>query len=492
MSDQHPLIKRDSYFLLKVGHLIETWYVDFRVPACRTPITRLIKAGEKQFAPQEIGTIRITRPDQYRHHGETLISDPNEARISRVTSYTERVNDPKDLAQARLRDEEANRTAELVGSTLKQTTTGIRRTNKRTTTYTYGKNGWLFCTGEVPFNQAEKDAFCRAMDPKYDHSYEIHEPTAFALALSALVAGQLGPRGNQAKLDSKIGGVASKSCHKMQSVFHGPVIYTEDPYKLITNARPCSEITELLLPVFTKSAEYQDQREYRFLIFSETEPPEHYVDLDVSTHLRILMHGRNGGPRTNVVRRTGSLDRIADRDSDDIEVGQATLTQKEPTIAFMSGKESDGLPDLLDFVGQPDVPIRPHLSGSDSLVDSQLLKGSVLQALRWAIEKVPDEYLTGAASAAFHAEPLLCALCDEFQDPVRTVAIFENSFILINLNIATSQGEANIAVGPLGEATVKIKGKDWESHSRINFKRETYVSPSLGQELRRAGVKSRR
>ena len=166
-----PLFHQDAFFLDKSGHILKSWYFDFRTPACRTPITTLIKAGEKQFAPEVLGTIRISKPEKFRNHGETLIDDPNEARFSKVTSYSEQIDDPDDLAEAQVRDEEANRAAEIAGSRSTRKTTGIRKTKKRATTLTYGKHGWIFCMAAAPTNQGEAEAFRRAMKPEYKGNY---------------------------------------------------------------------------------------------------------------------------------------------------------------------------------------------------------------------------------------------------------------------------------------------------------------------------------
>lgn len=484
-----PLFHQDAFFLDKAGHILKSWYFDFRTPACRTPITTLIKAGEKQFAPEVLGTIRISKPEKFRNHGETLIDDPNEARFSKVTSYSEQIDDPDDLAEAHVRDEEANRAAEIAGSRGNRKTTGIRKTQKRTSTLTYDKHGWIFCMAAAPTHQGEAEKFRRAMKPEYKHTYSILDPTAFALALSAMVAGQLGPRGNEARLDSKFGDVADTTFHKSQTVFHGPVIYTEDPYTLIAGAS--SRLEELLLPMFTKGIDHQDQREYRFVIFSEDEPPEACVDIEVSSSMRVLMHEHENGLTSGFTPSGVAPIETAKCTQDDTEGRGHAPDAGVPAIKFMQPEEPDWLPDPLDLLNDPTFPVRPHLSGSDPSVDTQQLTDSVLLALRVVLRNVPDKYLAGVASAAFHAEPLLRSLCEEFLDPVQNVVMSDNRFMNIRLKVPDPQSKARIVVGPLGEAAIIIQGRTFESNARVDLRHFNSISPSTVRELSSVGVRAR-
>ena len=73
---------------------------------------------------------------------------------------------------------------------------------------------------------------------------------------------------------------SSKTKHKTQVIYHGPVTYESDPF-----ARFCKSSTKFesqILPLFLKGCDYKNQREYRFFIHTEEEPSEETVDLDVS------------------------------------------------------------------------------------------------------------------------------------------------------------------------------------------------------------------
>ena len=493
MPNNGPLYRADAYLLDEAGYMLESKFVDFRAPAFRIPITTLVKAGEKQFAPEELGTIRISKPNRSRNCGETQIEDPNEARFTRETSYSERFDDPNDLADAHVRDDEANCAAEITGSRIRRKTKSSRKTRSKShiTTLTYGKYGWIFCAAAAPTNQVEERTFWQTLKPEYNHAYSILRPTVFALALSAMVARQLDPRGSKAKLESKIGDVAVTTFHKRQTVFHGPVIYKDDPYELITGAS--NKLEEILLPMFTKGIDYQDQREYRFVIFTDDEPHETYVDIRVSSYMRNIMQKREDALHDRLARTMVAPVETADCEHDDTEDKNNDGVEEEPAIAFMRPGDSDLLPDPLDLLEDPTFPVRPHLRGSEQPLDVQQMTDSVLLALRIAAERVPDKHLVNVASAGFHAEPLLRSLCEVFLDPVQNIAISDNKFIFIRMNISDFQFKAQFVIGPLGEAAIYIQGQNFERNRLICYKHRYNfpLSASLISDLSQVGVRER-
>ena len=115
-------------------------------------------------------------------------------------------------------------------------------------------------------------------------SCTFRRPREFARALGLMVVEQLGTQGQEAEMDHSFEG-AGRICtrHKSQFVFHGPVIYVEDPYARIANAP--SESDAMLRSVFVKGMEYRDQREYRFVNSAEEEPSDEFEGLDASMAL---------------------------------------------------------------------------------------------------------------------------------------------------------------------------------------------------------------
>ena len=180
--------------------------------------------------------------------------------------------------------------------TLKRQTSNVRRTRKSTTTLSNGKNGWIFCTAQVPTSGEESKELLSALPAAYDHYSYIHQPRAFALELGAMVAAQHGPRGCVSKLDSHLGDVQVNSRRQAQPVFHGPVLYVTDPYSLVERRAAESKLDALLLPLFVKRCKYRPHREYRFVIWSEEEPTERCLALEISPIMLATMQGESDAP----------------------------------------------------------------------------------------------------------------------------------------------------------------------------------------------------
>ena len=73
------------------------------------------------------------------------------------------------------------------------------------------------------------------------------------------------------------------TAHRSQTVYHGPVVYADDPYGRLELAS--SDLELLLLLVFLKHTVHRAQREYRFTVWTEEEPAEDWIDLDVTPAL---------------------------------------------------------------------------------------------------------------------------------------------------------------------------------------------------------------
>ena len=235
-------------------HLITSYSVDFRDPKKQIPIKTVIKGSREKYALESGKTIRIAKPEEFRKFGEGLIWDPEEMRFSRASEESRHKNRAGDTGRSR----------------------------KTTHSLTFGKNGWIYCTSIEPTSQEEKNRWRNSMlTCGYDHFSYIHRPRTFARALASMVAEQLGPRDKVKELDSRFGDFRrAQTGLSGQTVFHGPVIYADDPYEAITNVS--SDFERLLLPFFLKRVKFQDQREYRFAVWAEEEPPEKFPILNIS------------------------------------------------------------------------------------------------------------------------------------------------------------------------------------------------------------------
>ena len=489
--DEGPLLIQEGYRLDDAGYLILTYGVDFRDPDHRIPIGTLLKLCEKQFAPEVLGTMRISKPDQYRNHGETLISDLDEGRVSRVTHYTELVDDVHILTEERLRANEANRAAELAGARVTRTPARTMRSRRNTDTLTSGKNGWIFCTAIAPSTPEEGERLRRSMSPKYNHASHIYRPRAFASALSSMVADQRGPQGSKMTMQVRFGDLSARCGRASQTVFHGPVVYAEDPYEVVTSAQ--SDLEKILLPMFLKASGrgHADQREYRFVIWTNEEPRDPYVDLKISSSMIDSMRERRDGPIENDHPFTVSSDQ-SPSDSTERSPDNPQLAGNDERDARAAAFAEGDL--LLDLATDPATPVAPHRGESgDVLSDAGKLTDQVCRALRIAVEKTPGARLVEAASAAFHAEPLLRLLCEQFEDPVRSVAISDDNFVIIRINLHSNRNcDARIVVSPRGEAAFHMQGEGRRKGGLVDLRHGDPVRSSLIDKLEQFGVRVRR
>ena len=119
----------EGYIVDDGGCVIHTYQVnvpgpDSESPASGWPLYRpvLVKVCRQEHLIGVCETLQLSRPTKFRDAGETLMSDPEEARVSLEWTTDERLNDSAEMARARLLDKEVNRGSELVGSTMKSTT----------------------------------------------------------------------------------------------------------------------------------------------------------------------------------------------------------------------------------------------------------------------------------------------------------------------------------------------------------------------------------
>lgn len=140
-----------------------------------------------------------------------------------------------------------------------------------------GTNAWIYCA----FIEPERAAWRSAMPATYDTVSPTCRPREFARALGAMAAEQAGPRGRTVLLKNTVDGQVFCTAHRSQTVYHGPAVYPDDPYRRLQSAS--SDLELLLLLVFMKHATYRGQREYRFAVWTEEEPAEDRVDLKVSS-----------------------------------------------------------------------------------------------------------------------------------------------------------------------------------------------------------------
>ena len=296
----------DGHHVDDAGNLISCVYVDFRDAAERSPITSLQKALSKRGAIPGCETIRISKPSCFRDRDEGLVVRGDGSAAAGGGDGTATAP----AAGAVAAPEEA----------------------------CYGRNGWIFCASIAPETPPERSAWREAMPAGYDAVSPIRRPRAFARALGSMAAEQAGPRGRTVLVRSTVHGQEFSTAHRSQTVYHGPVVYSDDPYRRLERAS--SDLELLLLLLFLKDVAYCRHREYRFVVWAEEEPRESSLDLSISSALIEAMqtpprdpHG--GGYLPAGVEESATVETLADvsRPSERVEVLPVVAGTGNPTVA---------------------------------------------------------------------------------------------------------------------------------------------------------------
>ena len=359
----------DGHHVDDAGNLIACTYVDFRDPAERFPITTLKKASSKQYAIPGCDTVRLSKPCCFLAQGEGLAGDGGDGR---EPANGGDVDDPSAAP--------------------------VKRSVAQEETHC-GRNGWIYCASIEPETPEEQAAWRESTPDGYDATSPIRRPREFARALGAMAAEQAGPRGRIVLLRNTVVGRTSCTGHKSQTVYHGPVVYSDDPYRRLASAS--SDLELALVLIFTKHAAYRAQREYRFLVWAENDPAEEVVDLAVSPALVDAMWKPRQEPDDSGLVRPGPEEYSAVEDlAGDGPSGVESRVEARP--AFVGTNNPAAAPRPYD------VEALPH-----ELHDTAEARAAV-EALRDAVETSDGGCRKNAAAAAWYAAPVVLLLCVTF------------------------------------------------------------------------------
>ena len=254
------------------GNLVMTWYVDLREPGTRTPIRTLVKGCRREHALEDSETIQMSALKEFRDKGENLIRDPQEG-FAKEESETIAPETPEQALQRR-QTEDLNESFELMDAGMKLTLGVTHRNVERSSgSLTFGKEWWIVSTAITPETDEEWAAWRATLDPDYDHESVIGQPAKFAEALGRMVVEQFGPQGEGAWMTSALGDSPQvRSEHRSQYVIHGPVVYVDSVYEVLSRAE--DEVSRIAASMFTKSTSHAAMREYRFVIFRDRDAAE--------------------------------------------------------------------------------------------------------------------------------------------------------------------------------------------------------------------------
>ena len=281
----------EGFILDDAGNLIMTSYIDLREDGSRTSIPALVKGCKREHALEDGETVLVSKPERFREFGEALIRDEQEGFVKEESVTV--VEETAAEAAKRRAIADLNEAHELLNARVRS----VRRETQTTRTsetrsVAFGKEWWVFCASIRP-EDGEWEPWKATLDDEYDHVSEIGQPAKFAQALGHMVAEQIGPQGKDGSMTgTTIDGEGVRTNHKSQWVLHGPVVYTDRLYDMLTHDG--DEMQRFAATIFAKSAEYAGQREYRFAIMNEG-AEEETVLLKISDMMRDALRRTDGG-----------------------------------------------------------------------------------------------------------------------------------------------------------------------------------------------------
>ena len=281
----------EGFVLDDAGNVLTTSYIDLRDEAERTVVRSLVKGCRREHALEDGETLLISKPERFREYGVEFIRDEQEG-FAREEHVAVEAETPQEEAKRRA-TADLNDALQLVGSVMKPVhRVEHSRRKTRTESFSYGKDWWVFCASIRP-DEAEWDAWRASLDEDYDHVSEIGQPAKFAQALARMVTEQIGPRGKDARLTGTSDGAAgARTKHRNQWVIHGPVVYTNRLYDMLTGEE--DEVRRMAACLFAKPMTHAAQREYRFVVLNGG-ATEETVLLKISGMMRDALTQTQGG-----------------------------------------------------------------------------------------------------------------------------------------------------------------------------------------------------
>ena len=286
----------EGFVLDDAGNMLMTSYIDLRVKEERTVIQGLVKGCKREHALEDSETLLISKPERFREYGAALIRDEQEG-FAKEEQVKVEAETPEEAAKRRATSD-LNDALDLVGSRVKsvhRVEHSQRKTLKES--FSYGKDWWIFCASIRP-DLDGWNTWRSSLDEDYDHVSEIGQPAKFAQSLARMVTEQICPMGKDASLTGTSDGkTGAKTKHKSQWVVHGPVVYTDRLYDLLTEEE--DEVRRMAACLFAKPISHAKQREYRFVVLNGG-ATEETVLLNISGMMRDALAQTAEG----LVRRT--------------------------------------------------------------------------------------------------------------------------------------------------------------------------------------------
>ena len=464
-----PLLFIEGFSVDNHNNLIITAHIDFRMPQERSPVGAVLKYSPERFSIEGSKTIKIARPSHFRRNGETLIYDTGEGRATKesVTQSESPISDDE-RAMTQSLDDDVNRAIKLSGNSGARIKTTLHTGTITHTHREYLEWGqeetWIFCTAMEPTSDDERQALLESLESDYDHVSYVISPREFAQMLGRAYVEHYGaPKDKMEPMKHSFNGAyVGTTYHPAVSVFHGPVVYVDDPYATYTYAEAASNPWEkMLLPIFTKEKKFSGQREYRFVILDKNEYHSDFKIMPATPGLlaTIGTHGDGKGPMV-----------IPDFDTTGAEVVPPATTSGSLRMPHLPKQSIDSTDMARQYTASPVIPnCHKVTNGEEPPNDFDEMVG-VYPAVATLREKIDHSLLGIAAthprrkpqvtSAAWYAEYAIRQLCHRFENPIRGISITDDNCIVIEIRLSHwNDSECKLAVMPSGAYALTLKRK---------------------------------
>ena len=496
LSASSDCIFGEGRLITDYGIAISTYFVNLQAaPEFQWPdeMPVIAKGSSNRFAVRNCGTVRLSKPTKFREYGESLIRDPNEGITNRATVEVDGAPDMDSAAEI---DDEMGRAASALGRGQKRRTTSTRSSTE--TTHTYGKNCWIWCAAIAPQTEAARASWLESLGNDYDHVSTIASPRKFARALASAIVEQFGAQGSRITWRHPYGKRTTE--HFSQYVFHGPVVYVEDPHAYVSQG--ANDFERTLRATFFKHSKYATQREYRFVIWADNEPDELTLDLQATAEILAELRsntdddrrgqdvaaqhplgsgqGAVGAPFAAIVPDDDTEDQYCSVSPD---IADETFAASQPMRALsttdnatrttrnvqlqrdeMMAAGKDTL--VLDEMRTVTVEASRYSLKEGHDVTSELgllpsARNARAYALHFLLHSLANEndYSKDLSAALFHAERVASRLLLAFVDPIERI-VWDRGVIVITIKAPAGRGAAaKIAIGSHGSAQYNITNR---------------------------------
>ena len=315
--------------------------------------------------------------------------------------------------------------------------------------------------------------------------------------------------------------------HSSQIVFHGPVVYVEDPHAYV--AQGVNDFERTLRAAFFKHARYMAQREYRFVIWADSEPDELTLDVRATAEILAELRFNTDGElkekevsAQHILNSTQETDGAPNAASLPDDATEDRYCGISPDFAAEAGATSQAMHALSTTDNSThttrNVQIRHHevvAPGKQTLIRDEMqtltvetsryplkegydvsselgvlpsARNARAHALHYLFHSlaIESDYSKDLSASLFHAERVASRLLLAFVDPIARI-VWNSGVIIIAIQTpAGRDAGAEIAIGPHGSAQYRITKRSGYEH--VSCEDVFVASETFIDDLRKLGL----